>query len=146
MIYRVFHNIFLITCTGFILCQRQQTALLHLNLLKLPHRRYSLANHLVSEVYLIGYASYFNKKLYLSSKLISRSEKTHLWTSQLNFCKEHFRRTTIRKQLLTGLISGCNLISCKATKYMFLVSKVKTILSDVHFIDWKGHIMTCFTQ
>ena len=41
----------------------------------LPHGRYSPAKHHVSEVHLIGYASYFNKKSNLSSKLISRSEK-----------------------------------------------------------------------
>ena len=101
----VFHKIFLITCTGFRLRQRHQTAVLHLNLWKLPHGRYSPAKHHVSEVHLIGYASYFNKKSNLSSKLISRSKKTHLWTSQLNFSKELFRHTTTRKQLLTGLTS-----------------------------------------
>ena len=36
------------------------TAVLHLNLWKLPHGRYSPAKHHVSEVHLIGYASYFN--------------------------------------------------------------------------------------
>ena len=46
------------------------------------------------------------KKSNLSSKLISRSKKTHLWTSQLNFSKELFRHTTTRKQLLTGLTSA----------------------------------------
>ena len=71
----VFHKIFLITCTGFRLRQRHQTAVLHLNLWKLPHGRYSPAKHHVSEVHLIGYASYFNKKSNLSSKLISRSKK-----------------------------------------------------------------------
>ena len=71
----VFHKIFLITCTGFRLRQRHQTAVLHLNLWKLPHGRYSPAKHHVSEVHLIGYASYFNKKSNLSSKLISRSRK-----------------------------------------------------------------------
>ena len=71
----VFHKIFLITCTGFRLRQRHQTAVLHLNLWKLPHGRYSPAKHHVSEVHLIGYASYFNKKSNLSSKLVSRSQK-----------------------------------------------------------------------
>ena len=71
----VSHKIFLITCTGFRLRQRHQTAVLHLNLWKLPHVRYSPAKHHVSEVHLIGYASYFNKKSNLSSKLISRSKK-----------------------------------------------------------------------
>ena len=71
----VFHKVFLITCTGFRLRQRHQTAVLHLNLWKLPHGRYSPAKHHVSEVHLIGYASYFNKKSNLSSKLISRSKK-----------------------------------------------------------------------
>ena len=71
----VFHKIFLITCTGFRLCQRHQTAVLHLNLWKLPHIRYSPAKHHVSEVHLIGYASYLIKKSNLSSKLISRSKK-----------------------------------------------------------------------
>ena len=71
----VFHKIFLITCTGFRLRQRHQTAVLHLNLWKLPHGRYSPAKHHVSEVHLTGYASYFNKKSNLSSKLISRSKK-----------------------------------------------------------------------
>ena len=33
---------------------------------------------LVSEVHLIGYASYFNKKSNLSSELTSRNKKTHL--------------------------------------------------------------------
>ena len=42
---------------------------------KLPHGRYSPAKHHVSEVHLIGYASYLNKKSNLSSKLISRSKK-----------------------------------------------------------------------
>ena len=46
------------------------------------------------------------KKSNLSSKLISRSKKTHLWTSQLNFSIEPFRHTTTRKQLLTGLTSS----------------------------------------
>ena len=72
----VFHKIFLITCTGFRLGQRHpQTAVLHLNLWKLPHGRYNPAKLHVSEVHLIGYASYFNKKSNLSSKLISRSKK-----------------------------------------------------------------------
>ena len=71
----VFHKIFLITCTGFRLRQRNQTAVLHLNLWKLPHVRYSPAKHRVCEVHLIGYASYFNKKSNLSSKMISRSKK-----------------------------------------------------------------------
>ena len=71
----VFHKIFLITCTGFRLRQRHQTAVLHLNLWKLPHGRYSPAKLHVSEVHLIGYASYFNKNSNLSSKLISRSKK-----------------------------------------------------------------------
>ena len=70
----VFHKVFLITCTGFRLRQRHQTAVLHLNLWKLPHGRYSPAKHHVSEVHLIEYASYFNKKSNLSSKLISRSK------------------------------------------------------------------------
>ena len=104
----VFHKIFLITCTGFTLRQRNQTAVLHLNLWKLPHVRYSPAKHRVCEVHLIGYASYFNKKSNLSSKMISRSKKTHLWTSQLNFSTELFRHTTTRKQLLTCLISIVN--------------------------------------
>ena len=59
----VFHKIFLITCTGFRLRQRHQTAVLHLNLWKLPHGRYSPTKHHVSEVHLNGYASYFNKKI-----------------------------------------------------------------------------------
>ena len=56
------------------------------------------------------------KKSILSSKLISRSKKTHLWTSQLNLSKELFRHTTTRKQFTTCLTSGCDLISFKATK------------------------------
>ena len=74
----VFHKIFLITCTGFRLRQRHQTAVLHLNLWKLPLGRYGPAKLHVSEVHLIGYASYFNKKSKksnLSSKLFSRSKK-----------------------------------------------------------------------
>ena len=79
----VFHKIFLITCTGFRLRQRHQTAVLHLNLWKLPHGRYIPAKHHVSEVHLIGYASYFNNKSNLSSKLISRSKK--LTSEQANW-------------------------------------------------------------
>ena len=71
----VFDKIFLITCTGFRLRQWHQTAVLHPYLWKLPHGRYSPAKHHVSEVHLTGYASYFNKKSNLSSKLISRSKK-----------------------------------------------------------------------
>ena len=39
----------------------QQTAVLHLNLWNLPQRRYSPAKQHISEIHLIGYASYFNK-------------------------------------------------------------------------------------
>ena len=99
----IFHKIFLITCTGFRLRQRYQTAVLHLNLWKLPHGRYSPAKHHVSEAHLIGYASYFNKKSNLSSKLISRSKK--FTSEQLKLSKELFKHTTTRKQLLTGLTS-----------------------------------------
>ena len=55
----VFHKFFLITYTGFRLRQCHQIAVLHLNILKLPHERYSPAKHPkhhVSEVHLIGYA------------------------------------------------------------------------------------------
>ena len=71
----VFHKTFWIICTGFRLRQRHQTAVLHLNLWKLPHGRYSPAKYHVSEVQMIGYALYFNKKSNLRSKLISRSKK-----------------------------------------------------------------------
>ena len=106
----VFHRIFLITCTGFRLRQRHQTAVLHLNIWKLPHRRYSPAKHHVSEVHLIGYASYFNKKSNLSSKLISRSKKLTSEQASWIFLKNYNRHTTTRKQLLTGLTSSTTFI------------------------------------
>ena len=108
-----FRKLFLIACTGFRLRQRQQPAVLHLNLWKLPHRRYSPAKQHVSEVHLIGYASYFNNKSNLSSELITRSKNSHL---NKTFFEELFRYTTTRRQLLTSLTFGCDLISPKATK------------------------------
>ena len=74
----VFQKIFLITCTGFRLSSRQQTAVLTLNIRNLPHRRYSFAKHHVSQVHMIGNVSYGNIQLNLSNKITSRTEKLTL--------------------------------------------------------------------
>ena len=110
----VFHKIFLITCTGFRLRQRHQTAVLHINFWKLSHGRYSPAKHHVSEVHLIGYASYFNKKSNLSSKLISRSKKFTSEQASWIFLKNYL-----------GILrpgSNCSQVWRQLSKYLLLIA------------------------
>ena len=93
------------------------TAVLHLNLWKLPRGRYSPARSHVSEVHLIGYASYFNKISNLSSKLISRSKQLTSEQASWIFLKNYLG--ILRPGSNCSEVwhhPGCDLISLKATR------------------------------